>query len=70
MQIPSNPTYLFLRSDKIEENVEFTDKKITKTALAKFCLAEIEKAVKKRHKTLFGDSKNTRDSSESSAQSN
>lgn len=69
MQIPSNPTYLFLRSDNIEDNVEFTEKKITKAGLAKFCLAEVEKAVKKRHKTLFGDSKNSRESSESAGQS-
>lgn len=38
MNIPSNPTYIFLRSDAIQENVEFSEKKITKTALAKFCL--------------------------------
>lgn len=69
MQIPSNPTYLFLRSDNIEDNVEFTEKKITKAGLAKFCLAEVEKSVKKRHKTLFGDSKNSRESSESAGQS-
>jgi hypothetical protein len=37
--------------------------------LAKFCLAEVEKAVKKRHKNLFGGQKNTRDSSESAGQS-
>lgn len=69
MQIPNNPTYLFLRSDNIQENVEFTEKKLTKTALAKFCLEEVEKAVKKRHKTLFGDSKNSGKSSQSSGQS-
>lgn len=70
MQIPSNPTYLFLRSDNIQENVEFAEKKLTKTSLAKFCLEEVEKAVKKRHKTLFGDSKNSRESSDSSSKSN
>lgn len=57
MQIPNNPTYLFLRSDKLEENTEFAEKKISKVSLAKFCLEQVEKAVKKRHKALFGDEK-------------
>lgn len=26
-------------------------------SLAKFCLEQVEKAIKKRHKTLFGDAK-------------
>lgn len=53
----------------MQQNVEFSEKKLTKTALAKFCLQQVEKAVKKRHKTLFGDSKNNQESSESNTKS-